>query len=194
MEHDPLHGRKVRLRVLEEKDMETLRAWRNRWDIRSAMREFRLIGASHQAAWWDSLRGDDRTLMFGMENEGGRLVGACGLTYIDWHNGHTELTVYVGPTKERRRGYYTDTLEILCRYAFEELRLHMVYGEIYAWNEAAIEACAKRGFRREGPLRDRVFRLGRWWDSYFISMTEVEWVKRHESPGGRNRWRDQEAP
>lgn len=183
---DPLHGKKVRLRALKKTDLESLRTWRNRWDIRSETREFRLLTHDNQEAWWASLADDRTTLMFGIEahEEGRALVGVCGLTYIDWRNGHTELSCYIGPTDERKKGYYSDALRVMMRYAFEELRLHMVYGEIFAWNEAVLEACAKLGFRQEGPLRDRVLRSGKWWGSYFVSMTEREWVKRYETPGG----------
>ena len=203
MERDPLNGEKVQLRELESHDLYLLKIWRNRWDVRSETREYRLLTMRHQEAWFDGLRDDGNTLMFGImpiiasepetavppEVERGLLytgdvrvgrrerylVGVCGLTYIDWRNGHTEISCYIGEPENRRKGYYSDALEILTRYAFDELRLHMVWGEIYGWNEAAIEACAKLGFRREGPIRDRVFRFGKWWGSYFISKTESEW-------------------
>ncbi len=180
MDPDPLEGTKVRLRALGKEDLSMLSRWRNRWDIRSETREFRLLTMEHQEAWWASLRDDNRTLMFGIDTGEGRLVGVCGLTYIDWRNRHAELSYYIGPRQERRKGYGSDTLFTLTRYAFEELALHMVYGEIYAWNEASIRAFEKLGFRREGPIRDRVFRFGKWWDSYFLSKTEAEW--REQAP------------
>ncbi len=173
---DPLHGDLVHLGPLEKADLKLLMKWRNRWDIRSETREFRLLTSEHQARWWEGLVQDPHTLMFSiLVPSAPQLIGVCGLTYIDWKNSHAELSCYIGDEDQRRKGHYSDALKVLTRYAFQELGLHMVWGEIYAWNEGALKACSKLGFRQEGPIRDRVFRFGDWWGSYFISMTETEW-------------------
>ncbi len=176
MQTDPLKGKIVTLKEIDFQDIELIRYWRNNWFIRSETREYRLITREKQESWWKSLQDDSNTLMFTIWADE-RMIGVCGLTYIDWRNGHTELSCYIGHKKDRRKGYYSDSLKSLTRYAFEELHLHMVYGEIYAWNEGALKACKKLGFLIEGPLRDRIFRFGKWHGSYFISKTEKEWDK-----------------
>jgi RimJ/RimL family protein N-acetyltransferase len=49
-----------------------------------------------------------------------------GNTYDDAEpeTGRAELTIYIGDPKYRGGGYGTDAMRVLCRYGFDEMRLH----------------------------------------------------------------------
>jgi ribosomal protein S18 acetylase RimI-like enzyme len=52
---------------------------------------------------------------------------------------------------------------------------------VFAFNERAIRAYEKAGFRVEGRLREAVRRDGRFWDEIAMGILRGEWLAR--SPG-----------
>lgn len=172
-----IEGRLVRLRAIEKKDLKKLRDWRNDPDVKKFTREYRELSMQNQLQWLESLAKDRNTIMFAVETKKGKLIGCTGLTYIDWKNRKAEVSIYIGDKKYRKRGYGTDTLNTLMKYGFEELDLHMLFGEIFEYNEANIRLFEKCGFKRDGILRHRLYRDGKYWNSIFYSVLEDEWKK-----------------
>ena len=60
-------------------------------------------------------------------------------------------------------------------FAFQALRLHRLSLDVFSFNQRAIRACEKAGFRREGVLRDAVLDGGAYADDILMSMLEEEW-------------------
>ena len=170
-----IEGKSIRLRAIEKKDLKQLRDWRNEPDIKKFMREYRDLSMQNQLQWLDSLARDKNTIMFAIETKKRKLIGCTGLTYIDWKNRRGEVSIYIGNKKYRSKGYGTDTLKTLMKYGFKELNLHMLFGEIFEYNKANIRLFEKCGFKKDGVLRDRLYRDGKYWNSIFYSILEEEW-------------------
>lgn len=120
---------------------------------------------------------DKNTMMFAVETKKGKLIGCTGLTYIDWKNSRAEVSIYIGDKKYKGKGYGTDTLKVLIDYGFRELNLHMLFGEIFEYNRANIRLFEKCGFKKDGVLRHRLYRDGKYWDSIIYSILDKEWAK-----------------
>jgi hypothetical protein len=173
----PIEGKLVRLRAVEKKDLKRLRDWRNDPDVKKFTREYRELSMRNQLQWLDSLARDRNTIMFAVETKKGKLIGCTGLTYIDWKNSRAEVSIYIGDEKYKRRGYGTDILKTLMEYGFKELNLHMLFGEIFEFNKANIRLFEKCGFKKDGVLRHRLYRDGKYWNSVFYSILDKEWKK-----------------
>jgi RimJ/RimL family protein N-acetyltransferase len=61
-----------------------------------------------------------------------RLVGLARIFWIDFHNGTGVLNLGIGDASDRRHGYGSDALDLLLRFAFDELNLH----RLSAWPSA----------------------------------------------------------
>jgi|NGEPerStandDraft_6_1074524.scaffolds.fasta_scaffold42847_3 RimJ/RimL family protein N-acetyltransferase len=61
-----------------------------------------------------------------------RLVGLARIFWIDFHTGTGVLNLGIGDASDRRRGYGSDALNLLLRFAFDELNLH----RLSAWPSA----------------------------------------------------------
>lgn len=131
----------------------------------------------NQLQWFESMAKDKNTMMFAVETKKGKLIGCTGLTYIDWKNSKAEVSIYIGNKKYKWKGYGTDTLKTLMDYGFRELNLHMLFGEIFEYNEVNIKLFEKCGFKKDGALRHRLYRDGKYWNSIIYSILDEEWAK-----------------
>lgn len=172
-----LEGELIRLRAVEKKDLKKLRNWRNDPDVKKFTREYRELSIQNQLQWLESLAKDKNTIMFVVETKKGKLIGCTGLTYIDWKNRGAEVSIYIGDKKHKGKGYGTDTLKTLMKYGFEELNLHMLFGEIFEYNKANIRLFEKCGFKKDAVLRHRLYRDGKYWNSLIYSILNEEWKR-----------------
>jgi len=172
-----IEGRLIRLRAVEKGDLKQLRDWRNNPEIKKFMREYRELSMQNQMRWLESLAHDRNTIMFVFETKRGKSIGCGGLNYIDWKNSRAEVSIYIADRKYREKGHDVDTLKTLMEYGFEELNLHMLFCEIFKYNKAKISLFEKCGFKKEGALKHRVYRNGKYWDSLIYSILGRGWKK-----------------
>ncbi|SFQ07364.1 GNAT family N-acetyltransferase [Amycolatopsis rubida] len=102
-----------------------------------------------------------------------RLIGFCrlGLTGVRAAKlGYAVAAEYWG------HGYATDTVQTMLEFAFGLLGLHRVTAAIGPDNAASHTVVERRGFVREGVLRDHVFTNGAWRDSVLYSALSDEWT------------------
>jgi RimJ/RimL family protein N-acetyltransferase len=104
-----------------------------------------------------------------------RLIGFAALHSIEWNNGAALLAIGIGESANRGKGYGTDALRLILRYAFDELNLHRVGLDVIANNTPAIRAYQRAGFQREGTMRDAVLRDGSRHDRIFMGILRHEW-------------------
>lgn len=169
-----IRGQKVILRAIERDDLTQLRDWRNDEEIRRRTREFRLLSMENQERWFKSLHDDRNTIMFAILDDGKKLIGVVGLTYIDWKNRRAEVSIYIGDKAAQGKGYGMDTLRTVMRYGFHDANLHKLYAEIFAFNEPSVRMFEKAGFTRDGVKREDQFVDGKHWDTYMYSILENE--------------------
>lgn len=122
----------VELRAIEREDLPQMLTWRNNPKNRRFFREYRPLNMKHQTAWLESLADDRNTQMFAI-TESGELVGACGLTSIDWLARSAEVSLYIGDC-------YLDedmapqALKCLEKYAQSVVGLRRLWAEVWAFD------------------------------------------------------------
>ncbi|MEW6284212.1 MAG: GNAT family protein, partial [Candidatus Eremiobacterota bacterium] len=65
-------------------------------------------------------------------------------------------------------------VQTLCRFAFEELRLHRLVARVLEHNDRARHLFEKVGFRQEGLERESHFAGGRYWNVTVLSLLDRE--------------------
>ena len=93
-----------------------------------------------------------------------RLIGDVGLDGVDWRNGDAYVGIGLGDRKDWGKGYGTDAIRLILRFAFNELNLHRLSLTVFEYNLRAIRSYEKAGFVIEGHTRGFVHRDGRRWD------------------------------
>lgn len=102
-------------------------------------------------------------------------IGVIGLTNIKQTNGSADLSVIVGDEKDRDKGLGTEAIRVLLRYAFEDLGLERVNLSVFDFNEPAIRAYEKLGFKRERRMRQAIRRNGEYHEAIFMRILASEW-------------------
>lgn len=109
--------------------------------------------------------------------EDNRLIGETGLDGIVWNHAESFLGISLGEKGDWGKGYGTDAIRILLRYAFTELNLYRVSLDVFEYNPRAIRSYEKVGFKVEGRVRQFLNRDGKRWDMIFMGLLRDEWLK-----------------
>src|SRR5262249_7768317 len=79
-----------------------------------------------------------------------RLIGFINLIIDPWSQRNGWIAIGIGPREYWGKGYGTDALQILIRFAFAELNLDRLTLNVFAYNERAQRSYLKAGFQVEG--------------------------------------------
>ena len=102
-------------------------------------------------------------------------IGVISLMNMSAANESAELSVIVGQRDDRHRGYGTEAIDRLLRYAFEELGLNRIGLSVFMFNEEAISTYEKLGFAEEGRFRQAIKRDSGFHDAILMSILKSEW-------------------
>ncbi len=105
-----------------------------------------------------------------------RLIGKAIIQRIEWTNGNCGIRVGIGSADDRRKGYGTQAMKMLLRFAFAELNLFRVTAYVPEYNEGAIALVKKFGFTEEVRRRQALERDGRRWDLLVLGLLKDEWL------------------
>jgi RimJ/RimL family protein N-acetyltransferase len=106
-----------------------------------------------------------------------RLIGLVGLDGIRWTHGDAWVGIGLGEREYWGKGYGTDAMRVILRYAFTELNLHRVSLNVFEYNSRAICSYGKVGFAIEGRVRQFLQRDGQRWDLIFMGILWEEWER-----------------
>ncbi|HUE98669.1 MAG TPA: GNAT family protein [Anaerolineales bacterium] len=107
--------------------------------------------------------------------EDDRLIGRAVIQWIEWTNGNGWIRLGIGAAEDRRKGYGTQALQMLLRFAFAELNLFRVSAIVPEYNTGAIALLQKFGFVQEVCRRKSLERDGQRWDLYVFGLLNDEW-------------------
>ena len=86
------------------------------------------------------------------------------------------MGIFIGDKNYWSKGYGTDAMRTLLRFAFGEANLHRVELEVFAFNPRAIRTYEKAGFELEGVRKQALFREGAWHDEHIMATLRDEWT------------------
>lgn len=176
-----IDGKKIFLAAVERENIEQLRQWRNNPSLKKYFREYREISSYMQENWFkNKVIGDSEQVNFEIhDGESNKLIGHCGLYYIEWIHRHAEFGIYIGDDEFRSGGYGSDALRTLVGYGFNDLNLNKIWCEVYDNNDA-LQVYEHIGFVYEGKMRQNYFNEGKYWDSHILSMLRSDYEKKYK--------------
>jgi RimJ/RimL family protein N-acetyltransferase len=171
-----IQGARVRLRPLAEPDLRTCVEWMH---DREVTRWLASVGdpptLADEQEWYDRRRADPDSVMWAIETEEGRLIGNVELRLTPSAR-RAEMGIVIGDKSAWDKGYGTNTVRMVLRYAFEELELNRVDLTTDEENHRAIRCYEKCGFMREGLLRQHRFVDGEFGNTLAMAVLREEWL------------------
>lgn len=113
--------------------------------------------------------------------ETGKVIGTIGFMWINPEHRSCEVG-YSLNRKYWNRGYTTQALKRLIRYAFEELHLNRVEAQFEINNIASGRVMEKAGMHYEGTLRQRLKNKGRFVDVKLYAILSKDFQCSKEEP------------
>jgi RimJ/RimL family protein N-acetyltransferase len=108
-----------------------------------------------------------------LEND--QLVGEIGFEDDELPDGETFVAVGIGDRDNWGKGFGTDALHIILRYAFMEMNLQRVSLMVSEYNSRAIQSYVRAGFIEEGRLRSYENRTGHRYDLIYMGILREKW-------------------
>jgi len=172
----PFEGELIRLRAVEEEDLPRINE--GIWDPEvsqhlSVAWPQPLAGTRE---WWERGRNSDRDAAFAIETMAGEFVGGCGLHEISARNRSAVLGIWLARA-HWEKGYGTDAVRTLCRFAFQEMNLQRVELGVLETNPRGVRAYEKVGFKEEGQLRRFMFVGGRYVDTILMGLLSEDLIE-----------------
>jgi RimJ/RimL family protein N-acetyltransferase len=98
----------------------------------------------------------------------GRHIGNIKIGPVSNHHQRGDIGLLIGDGGFRGKGYGTEAIGAMSRFAFDDLNLHKVTAGCYAPNVASIAAFRKAGFAHEGTLPSHYLCDGQWVDLWLF--------------------------
>jgi len=183
MNNHLFHGQLVRLVAANsETDAEVMARWSRNSEYHRLLDSDAFIPRSVKqtkegiAEWMEHERHDGFGFMIRTLADD-RPIGFIGMGGINWNNGDGFIGIGIGEPECWGKGYGTDAMRTLLRFAFDELNLHRVSLSVYTYNPRAIRSYEKAGFKIEGRARQVVNRDGQRADEVFMGVLREEWER-----------------
>ena len=105
-------------------------------------------------------------------------IGEVGLSRINWFNGWANAYANIGETEYWNQNYATEAVELLLKYAFEELNLNKISGSVALPNKGSWSVAEKLNFRFEGSSKEDSFRDGEYLNVKHYCYLQKDWLNR----------------
>ncbi len=165
-------GEHVILRAFERDDAERCYRWMNDPNIVRTLKARYPIAFQNEAEWLErAIHGNANERHFAVERRDDRNhIGNASLHDIDWVSRAAWFGLFIGEPSAWNRGFGSDAIASLVRFAFEEMNLRKLRINVFDYNDRAKHVLEARGFTHEGRLRDDFFRDGAYHDIVIYSI------------------------
>ncbi|MDX1760845.1 MAG: GNAT family N-acetyltransferase [Christiangramia sp.] len=168
-----LKGEKVYLRALEPEDLDFVHKIENNedfWEISSTQTPYSkfLIRQYIENAHRDIF--DIKQLRLVICTKRGRQVGLIDVYDLEPRDKRAALGILIANKKDRRKGFGSESLALLCDYCFTHLGLHQVYANVTAGNKDSMRVFESNGFRKVGLKKDWTLFNGKYKDEWLYQL------------------------
>lgn len=155
-------GTRIRLRPVEQHDLELLVGWRNTPENWVHFFNKFPLSVAGQQGWFSRLVASETKKLFIICTlDDDQPIGTIGLDNIDFPNQSSEYgNILVGDKQFAGKGLAREATQLLLSFAFQHLNMNRVYLRVLQENTSAIRLYERTGFRHEGVQRQAYFSNG----------------------------------
>jgi len=170
-------GKTVVLRAVEAEDLPLVHKWSNDPETCYLVGSWHFPSSSrHMEQWYEKIQSDSLNQRFAVHTDEHGLIGTANLVDINWKDRNAFHGMLLGDKPIRGRGYGTDTVMAIMRYAFEELGLQRLDTTIIEYNIPSHKLYIGRcGWKEEGRRRNWYWRKNRFWDQVVVGITRDDY-------------------
>ena len=160
-----LEGEKVYLSPINPEDYELYTKWLN--DDKGVSKyidqDKKVIGITKEKEILESQAKSGYNFAIVLK-ESDQLIGNISLMKISFIDKIGEIGLFIGPKEEKGKGYGPEAIKLLLDYGFNALNLQNIELGVYSFNERAIKAYKKLGFKEYGRRTKSKYLNGEYYD------------------------------
>lgn len=157
----------------------TYQRWINDVEVARFVGMVQPMTEEQETRWYDRIVNEDDAVHFTIYEMASRQpIGSVALHGVNQRDGTAELGIAIGDAEMHGQGYGTEAVQLMCDYGFNVLRLTNIMLRLIAFNERALRAYTRAGFREFGRRRRCEFVGGQRFDMIFMDLLADEF----ESP------------
>lgn len=165
-----VEGRELYLRTLESRDLDRTWEWLHRPDIYSKIGVKVPFTKEQQEQWFAKLQNDPAKIVFAIcWKKNDKHIGNVSLDMIDRRHRNARLSIFIAEKTIRGKGFGSEALELLQKYAYSVLKLHKLWCKTDSGFPEVLRFYEKQGFRQEGLLREHEIKDGLFVDKILLS-------------------------
>ena len=180
LKHEPpiiVRGRRAGLGPLRRDLIPTYARWQTDLEVLRGMgTSGQVQGVEATEAWYEQATRPESTdvhfTIYDLDDLAP--VGTAVLVRVDQHSGTAEFGITIG--ERRNQGLGTEATRLVLDWAFTVMDLHNILLVTFSWNQAAIRAYTKAGFREIGRRRGAVVTMGRRHDQVLMDAVADEFT------------------
>lgn len=169
-----LKGENIFLRALEPSDLDFLYELENDellWEVGNTTTPYsRFILAEYIENSYRDIYEVKQLRLVICKNEDKIAVGLIDLYDFDPKNKRVGVGIVIFPDKEKQKGYASEALSLISKYALERLKVQQVYAGITEDNLGSIRLFEKAGYIRNGIKKDWTFSNDQFKDEHFYQL------------------------
>lgn len=104
--------------------------------------------------------------------ENDQLIGNCSLFHMFDVHRNAEVGIWIGEEDCRGKGYGPEALRLILSYGFKVLNLHNIFLRVFSFNERAMKAYKKLGFREIGRRTEAYCINSHFYDVIFMEILD----------------------
>jgi len=169
-------GEHTILRAFEREDAERCYRWMNDPNIVRTLKSRYPIAFQNEVEWLErAMHPGANERHFAVERKDDRThIGNASIHDIDWVSHTGWFGLFVGEPTAWNRGFGSDAIATLVRFAFEEMNLIKLRINVFDYNERAKHVLLEQGFVQEGKLTRDFYREGSYHDIVILSVFRSE--------------------
>lgn len=166
----------IYLRALELDDYKISIAWRKDDDITDTTGGNKIFVSSENEKQWvqGMILNKEKIVLAICLKSNDKYIGNVSMFDIDLLNKSCSVAIMIGAKEEWNKGYASEALKLMLKYAFEEKGMERVSATILKNNIASIKLHEKCGYKVEGTMRHAIFKLGKYNDLVLLSILKDE--------------------
>lgn len=163
-------GKKVVLRKVDESDIASITPW-----LRTSGCSLDVLPGLGNNVIQIIQKAEDSGHAFAIENTSHILIGYMFTYFCDRKNGTFSYYIFIN-SPHRCQGAAKESIAMLLRFYFQELRFQKVTIPIFVFNKSAATLHDTLGFKLEGRMRRMLYSHGQFFDllTYGITSEEFE--------------------
>ncbi len=128
-------------------------------------------------AYYTSAMNNPHIILLGIfDNKTNVHIGNITFSEINWINRRASISYIIGNKNFMRKGLATDAVLMMMQYGFNKLNFERIWAGSSELNIGSIKVLKKSGFKKEGVMRNHLFRNGKHCNVIIFGSIRNEWI------------------